>query len=294
MESTPPESYRRLKRIRDNRLDVDRLHEYDLSLQYGPRDIQLLISNSFDHRVLLLEDYVFDHADSPVSSHEVLGRLIDDHELLGAGFWKSVSFIWKGRKFSLVPEAIYHKPSTAAYLRANSGFDPELDAIFTLRHDDIALINVFAANRTVLGLIERAYSNIRVRHMHQSSAIIGGMKALSGNIDPIVYLFIDRFVLHIAVFRDHQFRFYNQYPIHKFEDYLRFLRMVTDELGIHPGSAQTVLYGYLGERTPHYRALKMSIPELSTGKRPTGLLYGFEFDQLAEHHYFDLLSSGNI
>ena len=294
MKVTPPDAYRRLKRIRDNRLDIDRLHEYDLSLQYGPRDLQLLISDSFDHRVLFLEDYVFDHGDSPVASHDVLGRLIDDHELLGAGFWKTIAFIWKGRKFSLVPETIYHKPSTVAYLRANSGFDPEIDAIFTSRHEDIGLINVFAADRTILELIERFYSNIKVRHMHQSSAIIGGLKALSGNTDPVVYLFIDRFVLHIAVFLDHQFRFYNQYPIHKFEDYLRFLRMVTDELGIQPRSAQTVLYGYLGERTPHFRALKTSIPALSTGKRPTGLLYGFEFDQIAEHQYFDLLSSGKI
>jgi hypothetical protein len=290
LENATPEAYRLLKKIRDARLDVDRLHDYSLWMQCGLRDFQILVADDDENRVLLLEDYVFEHETSGMPLPSLM-QLIDDHELLGARFWKNIAFIWKNRKFSFVPDDLYRRESIPGYLRANASYDPASDALFTLHHQNSGFFNVFAGERALVEYINRHYQGRPVRYLHQSSTLIEGLMQGSSGEETLVNLFIDRFGLHIAVVANYAFRFYNQYPIRSFDDYFRYLRMVAVELGLDLGLTPVNLYGYMGENTPHFSALKKTIHQLTTGRRPAGLRFSYEFDELSEHQYFDLFSS---
>jgi hypothetical protein len=97
-------NYRLIKKIKDERFDVEHINQYSLLIHVGPRDLQVGIIDSANDKMLLLEDYVFPSLSSQEELLDVLEALFDDHALLRAAFWKSVRVSIKNNKFVQVPE----------------------------------------------------------------------------------------------------------------------------------------------------------------------------------------------
>ena len=280
-------TYRLLKKIKDPKFDIERLEYYSLSLHLGHRDFQVLIADTTSNQCLLLEDYVFDQLESEAQKLEVLKFIFDDHHLLKAGFWDSVTVSWKNKKFSLVPAELYSENVVSGYLRLNAPFEPDNDVLFSLPHQASGFVNVFAGEKGIMNFINATYQNTEVHYMHQSSALIDGVLHLSQESSDII-LYIDRFSLHVVVSDGDKLRFYNQYPIKKFEDYQRFIKLVSTELKLNLQTAKITVYGYLGKNTPHFDELNKHIGMLQLGDRPNDLKFGYVFDEISDHQYFDL------
>jgi hypothetical protein len=290
LESKAKQTYRLLKNIKDPKFSIDRLDYYSLSLHLGPRDFQMLITDTELNRCLLLEDYILEMGEADGQQHlGVVKKLFDEHHLLRAGFWKNVTFSWKNRKFVLVPNALYSSTSGVHHLTANATVYPDHDLIFTRHHDGGDFVNVFAGDKGIFDFLQSTYINTSVHYVHQSSVLIDRAIAKSRlDSKETLLLYIDRFSLHIAVAQGGSLRFYNQFPIKKFEEYIRFVHMVTNELGLRHKEARMLLYGYLGKNTPHYEELKKAMGQLQLGTRPEGLTFGYVFDEVSDHQYFDL------
>lgn len=284
------QAYKLLKKVKDPKFDIDRLHNYSLSLHLGPRDFQLFVTDTEPGRCMLLEDYVFNQECTTQQKLEILHHIFDDHHLLLVGFWKSVVFAWKNRKFSMVPAAIFSDRSISSYLRLNGPFDYEKDHIFTAYHPSGDFVNVFAGEKAIVDFIDQTYKNKPVQYLHQSSVLVEGAREFAGEDGPTVLLFIDRFSLHIGVLTGDSLMFYNQYPIKRFNDYIKYIQLVAKELDLDFNKLPIVVYGYMGQNTPHFEALKKSLGSIGLGRRPGGLKYGYVFDEILDHQYFDLLN----
>ena len=85
--------------------------------------------------------------------------------------------------------------------------------------------------------------------------------------------------------------YYGKIAIKKFGDYTNYLRIVAQELGFDLNYDDIKVYGYLGQNTPHFIELKKNIKQLAFGNRPANLKFGYVFDELMDHQYFDLFAS---
>ncbi len=237
---------------------------------------------------MLLEDYVFYQEKSPQQKLEIISQIFNDHHLLLARFWNSIAFSWKNKKFSLVPAALYSEKSMSSYLRLNGPFDHESDKIFTAYHPVGEFVNVFAGEKNIAEFIETTYQGRKIRFFHQSSILLdAALERLQGNGKGVL-LFIDRFSIHIAVFSPNKLDFYNQYPIKKFEDYFKYINLVSQELSLDFRKTPIMTYGYMGRNTPHYQALIKRLGGLKMGQKPSDLKFSYVFDEIHDHQYFDL------
>jgi hypothetical protein len=69
--------------------------------------------------------------------------------------------------------------------------------------------------------------------------------------------------------------------------------LVMSSLHMDQQSSQVVLWGYIGKNSPHYHEFYKYISNVTFGMpRPDGssLTFGYVFDELPQHHYFDLYS----
>ncbi len=293
MEYTSKSPFRLIKKIKDPKFTIDDLHHYDLSMHLGMKDFQVLVTDSQTNRCVLLEDYIFEKTSDEQTRNDILHALFDDHHLLMAGFWKSVTLAIKNKKYSFIPPEIYSIENISSYLALNSDYHPEQDEVIVTFHERAGFINVFAVEESVIDFIREMYPAKKVRLIHQCSALISGVLS-SENDEKHMALYVDRFGLHIIVVNNNKLVFYNQYTIKAFNDYMRFVNMVAHELEINLTEKNILLYGYMGEQTPHYSALKESIHRLSPGNRPSGLEYGYVFDEISDHQYFDLFSLPSV
>ena len=158
-------------------------------------------------------------------------------------------------------------------------------------NEDLSLINTFVVHNGVKEFIEKTYQSKDVQYYHQSSSFVNGLtRHFSSDPGKNICLYLDRFVLHIAVIIDSKFIFYNQFPVKTFDDYIRYAGYVVNELNIDIENDSFHVWGYLGSNSKHFSKLKSRFPTLKFGVRPHGLKMGYVFDSIPEHQYFDLLS----
>jgi hypothetical protein len=284
-------SFRLLKKIKDPKFEIDRLEFYSLSLYIGLKDFQIVVTDYEMGYVILLEDYVFDPEIKEQEKKEAIRFIFDDHHLLLANFWKSINLIIKNRNYSFVPHDLFDEKKSASYLGINTTFDPAEDELMLTYHKYLDLVNVFSVPASIVELLSTIYPGKKIKYVHQSSALINGIYSQNQTGKKDIAMYIDRFGLHILVIEDKKLVFYNQYHIKKFIDYTNFIKIVANELKFDLENDQVKIYGYLGKNTPHFTELKKSIRQLTFGNRPANINFGYVFDELMEHQYFDLFAS---
>lgn len=66
--------------------------------------------------------------------------------------------------------------------------------------------------------------------------------------------------------------------------------LVLKTLKMDQQTSQIVLWGYIGKNSPHYNEFSRYIRNVSFGDRPKHLTFGYLFDEIQDHHFFDLYS----
>jgi hypothetical protein len=283
-------SFRLIKKIKDDRFDEESLHEYHLFLNFGTRDFQLLIVGE-DKRVLQLEDYVLPEVTTQEELHLVMTAIFEAHEVLSAGFWKNVTAVFKTQKFVQVPLSLFLEEGKEEYLQFNASFDRTKETILKQEHRLQEAVTIFAIPTVFHAWLTQVYAKTNLHFGHQSTALIEGFLAHSytGKTTPL-YIYIDRFRLHIAVCKNGKLIFYNQFIIKHFEDYIRYIMLVMKSLAMNQQSSEVILWGYIGRNSPHYHEFYKYIKNVVFGTKPASLKFGYMFDEVQEHHFFDLYS----
>jgi uncharacterized protein DUF3822 len=285
---TAIKGYKLLKKIKDKEFDVDNLHQYNLHILSGNRDLQFTVSDTVSGNCLLLEDYAFSRVKTYKELVSIIKELYDNHHLLKAGFWNSVKVGIKNNKFSLVPSKLFDPASLFDYLKLNCKINPETDQLLYYKHLKSDAVNCFAINKYLYNFFQAAYPKIKIGYVHQSSTLIEGVLAqLSNYPDDAIFLYVDRFKLHVISSRNKKLEYYNQFSIKQFEDYVKYIMLVFNGLKRSQQITNVIMWGYIGKQSTHYHEFIKYIKHVSFGERPKFYKYGFVFDELQDHYYFD-------
>ena len=286
---TSNKEYKLFKKIKDENFDVDQLHHYNLNLLVGNRDLQVSVVDKRDNRCLVVEDFILASINSYTELVSVFENIFDNHHLLKAGFWSSIKVGLKSNKFSLVPSHLFSPDKVFDYLKFNCKVSKEYDELMYFKHIKSDAVNSFAVNKKLYNWFESLYPEKKVGYIHQSSALIEGVLAQLNNYPKdSIFVYVDRFKLHIITSKDNKLEYYNQFNIKKFSDYIKYIMTVMKGLNRNQLTTNVVLWGYIGRQSKHYNEFAKYIKNISFGDRPKFLEFGYLFDELQDHHYFDL------
>ncbi len=284
-------NYKLIKKIKDDRFEEDNIHQYHLLIHVGIRDLQVGVIDSADNRMMLLEDYVFPSLTSHNELLHVLGQLFDAHPFLKAAFWKKIEISIKNNKFVQVPEVLFVEEAVEEYLQYNAQIDPDEEDILFTSSPATQAITIFAIQKDLRNWLMELYSNNTPVFVHQSSVLIEGiMKFAERQKDNHLYIYVDRFKLHIVSCTHGKLLYYNQFNIKQFSDYIKYIMLVMKSLNHDQRTSQVMLWGYIGKNSPHYHEFYKYINNVVFGHRPSYLKFGYMFDEVQDHHFFDLYS----
>jgi len=284
--------YKLIKKIKDDRFDEENIHQYDLLIQISVRDFQIAIVDYKDGRILFFEDYVLGDLTSHQELLNLFQTLFESHPVLQAGFWHTVKVSIKNNKFVQVPNSLFLEEVAAEYLTFNASIDTTKEDVVFCHNQSIDAITVFAMQKDLLTWLKNIYTNTNVHLVHQSSALIEGVLHAAVGQDPRgkLYIYVDRFKLHILSVENNKLIYYNQFVIKQFADYVKYIMLVMKGLGLNQESSEIVLWGYISNNSPHFLEFVKYIRNVTFGGRPAGLKFGYIFDEVQDHHFFDLFS----
>ncbi len=288
--SSGDQKFKLLKREKDPSFSIDSLERYDLLLLLGLNDLQVAVFDTEEKKILLLEDYILPGITDIHDRLERYRLIFHDHHLLLANFWNEVKVAFKNKKFSLVPHNLVDTANTSVYLDINTPSLREVDTQ-TYALDDLDITIVYGIEKDILELIRTTYPKAEYRILPHCASFIKGFDALlknaGGNYNCI---YVDRFGFHQTIFKENDLRFYNLFPVSKFEDYQKYIDLVNGNQNLDSENDHMMLWGYIGAQSHYYTELKNRYPTLQLGHRPGHFKMGYVFDQIPEHQYFDLLS----
>ena len=290
MQSTSLQ-YKLIRKTKDELFDEEFIHQYHLLLNIGTRDFQILVIEPGGNKVLLLEDFVLPSLTSNEELIHILDHLFDSHAFLKAGFWKKIKVAIKNHKFVQVPQALFAEDSIGDYLKFNAAIDPSRETLLYTKNERAQAVTVFAINNELKNWLSKVYPSNQPTISHQSAALIEGtMDYAKSRTDSPLYIYVDRFKLHIVACTGDQLIYYNQFAIKQFSDYIKYIMMVMKSLNMDQQSSQIVLWGYIGKNSPHYHEFYKYINNVTFGGHPGYLKFSYVFDEVQEHHFFDLYS----
>jgi Protein of unknown function (DUF3822) len=282
-------NYKLIKKIRDERFDEEFIHQYHLLINIGTRDFQLAVIDPKENLVLLMEDFVLPNITSHEELLQLLDQLFDSHALLKAGFWQRIKIAFKNQKFVQVPRALYAPEAIGDYLKFNAHVDFAREDFLACTNEQADAVTAFAIHKDLKHWVDGVYPNNKPLYLHQSAALIEGiLQVAKHRDDEPLYIYVDRFKLHIVACRQKKLIYYNQFAIKEFSDYVKYIMLVMKSLSMDQRTSEVVLWGYIGKNSPHYHEFYKYINNVSFGDRPKGLKFGFPFDEVQEHHFFDL------
>lgn len=286
---TAEATYKLIKKIKDDRFDEDKIHQYALLINVGTRDFQVGVVDSEESRFLLLEDYVFPAVSSQQELLKALDQLFEAHAFLKAGFWKQINVSFKNQNFVQVPQALYSEDATADYLKFNTHINPDTEDFHQFPLKNAQAITVFAVHKDIKAWLQDIYPRNSPVFIHQSGVLIEGiMEVAASRKDNPLYIYVDRFKLHVLSAHNGKLIYYNQFLIKQFSDYVKYIMLVMKSLNMDQLTSRVVLWGYIGKNSPHYHELYKYINNVSFGNRPSQLQFGYFFDEAQDHHFFDL------
>ncbi|MEM6736392.1 MAG: DUF3822 family protein [Bacteroidota bacterium] len=287
-QDTP--TYKKVNRVKDTKFTIDELDHYSLVMQVGIYDLQFAIVDSQDNQCMALEDYLLKGVKTINERLKLLKEILDDHEFLTAGFWKDVKLCLKTHKFTLVPANMFVQENVADYLALNSEIKTSFEDVNYYKQISVNTINVFVAETKLCRWIESIYKKKKVHIIHQGSALIEAVLKHADHVqEKGMYCFVDRGILHIIVTENDQLLLYNQFSAKKKEDLLKYIMLIFHELEMDPKSNQLFIWGFIKQNSEEMTSLKKYIRNISFGSKPSFLKYSYQFDEIQDHMYFDVM-----
>lgn len=280
-----------VRKIKDERFNVEYLSQYHLLIQLTQKTFRLCVTDSLDNRCLALEEYAFEFA---ITSDQLLSQLnavYDGHHFLKAGYWKSIRITYKNDKFTLVPNSLFIEENAKEYLRLNCDVHSIFDQVSFYKHRGNEIVNIFSADRKIMDWFRGVYQSKKIDAIHHTSACIEGiLKNVKEETGKVLFVNVEATQLTVLCKRERKLDFCNIFPFQAPDDAIYFIMAVLDALKMNPDENTVYLVGDIEHNSEIYLKLCDFVKNVKFGEKPSSMFFGYVFDEVFDHKYFDLYS----
>lgn len=282
-------------KIQDAALDTDQLSQYTLSIMVSRRTIRLCAVDAHESRCLLLEDYRGSRINTEEELLKAIEELYEKHNLLKAGYWAKVQLAFRATPFTWVPAELFDMYRCDEYLQHAVDADALLENDATRFAESTALqaYCVFKASGDIAGRLQNVYLNQSISIYHQAQVFAEAIlrnTALGNLPENGLHVYGEAKYLLIVAVKGGQVKLINQFPMLTPEDFVYFTLFALDELQMHPHETPVLLYGEISPAAKSVELLRKYVKDLRFSGRPPHLLFSYQFEEVLDHRYYDLLN----
>lgn len=226
-------------KFRDERFGLSMTNQCHLLLELKPHGFRLAVVEDTSRACLWLEEYRWPTSPNETKALQDLQSIVQGHEFLGAGSWKSVMATVMNQSFTLIPIALFRREYAPRYLYLARGSQVSAqEEVHYHVHPKLGIVNVFSVERSVVDWLLDLYPFQEVKLIHQTSALIEETL-----ISPQAHLYVEKDAFTLVVSHNGQLRYCNRFQGKNATDLVYFVLFALNELGLEPTETPLRLYG---------------------------------------------------
>ncbi|MEM9918215.1 MAG: DUF3822 family protein [Bacteroidota bacterium] len=259
---------------------------YNLSVLAGTDRLSYFLQDK-QHTVLFLRSYDFPAHLETVDLVEQIRSVYLQDELLRQSY-RRVSIGVANKKSTLVPDRLYTKGEESTYLK-NLVLEEHDFSLYSDHLEEMSVRNVFRLDGRLKNFIDSSFGAASI--FHQNSALILAFQKLAASrAGHQLFVNIRHKSVQLFAFEQKQLLFCNSFDFQSSKDFIYYIMLAFDQLGLKPEVVPVVLSGQIAAQSEIYRLLYRYIRHLSMAPKPDYLQFGAAFDQLPPHFFFELYS----
>ncbi len=278
--------------IFNDKFNVDNLHLYQLNMYLDNQSLNIFVYNAENNRALLLEKYSFQDNIQNNNLIEALEAIFSGHSYINAGFWKEIKVIFKSQNFTFLPNAIFDFAERENYLKLCTEFNDKKESILVTKSPGLSLTTVYSIEDTFLKFFRNRYPAKEVKicsHINTFINLLSKEKLNKGNNELFIFAQVNK--ITIVKFNKEELQYANIFDFRSSEDLTYYTLLVINELGLNPDIINLTLWGNMDINSIYFKRLSEYVKNISIGIRPEGLNFGYQFDEIDEAQFYDLMGA---
>ncbi|TAE00213.1 MAG: DUF3822 family protein [Bacteroidetes bacterium] len=277
--------------FKDSSFNVDKIAAYHLCLNFSAKSFDVAIFETAKDFCLHYESYRLQNVFTIHDLIQNVEQILQNHEFLQAGFWHSVVAVVSNQKFSFVPQDFFDDDQKNLFLSVNAELDNLKEEVLANFHRSQKVYNIFSVEKIFIEWLNKTYANRKPVLVHEMTAFIEGLLTEPQILnDGYLHLLVKSDKLLIASFKNGELNFVNSFLLQRSTDFLYFVMLVLEELGLDKNKIQLHLYGEI-EKQIQAMLAKFT---WKLGQRIKGVTYSSQLDELAPHLALDTLSAYHV
>ncbi len=268
----------------DKSFDTDKISDYSLRIKLLNKGIQLSVIDTVSKKCLVAEDSEVD-----ATTVEAIRSFISNHSFAAAGFWKEISIAFSHNNFALIPSGNYSEQEQKTL--ASTSFQIQINESLLSQTTSAGKLTVlFSVQNELTGVFDALYPNAKKEYSHHIGDQINAIQLASNSTTKQCYGIMEQNMVTLIVTEGKDVVFANSFEAKEQADIAFFVLYVFKHHQLNQETTNLSVFGTITPGGEVYQQLAKFIQNLSLGKRPRSLKFGYQFDELAEHRLLDLIS----
>lgn len=289
--NTETKQYRLTSKIADESFDLQKRNHYNLYLTAGKYNFRAGVLDNERNKFILLADFELNNVFTPIQGAQMVQEIIKESDYLNSADWQQIAISVKNQSFTLVPETLFATDAAEEYLQLNCNLDTYHEQVFTYKHAGIEAINIFAADKYLVNVMNACFPGKIITYLHQTSALIAGLLHYGErNGKRKLYVQVEKNTLIILVVQNTTLEFCNVFHYTTPEDFMYFLIFVMQEHKLNTETDAVTVWGDITHDSTLFSLMRKYIRYIHFGTKPNGVTYSYKLEDIFDHRYLDVYS----
>lgn len=273
----------------DKSFKESQTRNYKLSIQLGLSGLVFTVFSTEKNKFLGIESYKFHDIEENDQIPSYLGKILNNRNSFAFPY-NSVFLLYQNKFSTIVPAPLFDQENKNLYLGFNQPFQENSRIVFdNLKNNDA--YSIYYIPNLVVEKAKDFWPNVNI--LHFSTGFIESISINYKNqADPkTLFINIRNNCFDIVYFKENKLNYYNTFDFLTKEDFIYFLLITIDQLGLNPENVNIVISGNISKTDDVYRMINQYIKNHSFIKRNDNYNYSYLLDEIKEHQYYTLFNA---
>lgn len=279
----------------DSDFNAEDLRHKILSIQLRLDGFSFVIVDISNKQLLKLQDFKtsFLPNTSDDKKWEAVTNLIKKYlnqRSIDINTFVKIVLIIDHKEYTLMPKALFLKDKIKDYLLFNQNISYSFDVLSHII-DTTDKVMLFAVSVPLRDTINEYFPQSTLKHKN-SVLLLAILKSHKNRkTDKSIYVSVSRNIMHIIAMDNDILLMCNSYSFTSKEDFIYFILLSYDQLGLNPKSDALFLLGDINKSTPIFQICWQYVKNISFIDQLSEISAGPAFDQMPTHQYYTLIQS---
>ena len=262
---------------------------YTLSVQLWLKGLVFTIYNTDKNKFIGIEVYDFSDIENVEQTPSFLGKVVNNRSSFAFPYGK-VFLLYQNSYSTLIPQPLFSENQSKLYLEFNQPFQENSRVVFDSLKINQAT-NIYYLPNAVIEKAKDLWPNAKLLHM--STSLIESLSINFKNKVDTKTLFVNLRddCFDLVHFKENKLHYYNTFEFRTKEDFIYFLLISIDQLGLNPEDVNLIISGNIDKTDDTYNMIHQYIKNYSFIPRNENYGYSYVLDELKYHQYYALFNA---